>query len=90
MAEASVRTFNRDYVRISPIPNAAALVAIDQSMEDYNTVHPHSWLGYAHPGVHPFPTRRVSGLTASTPPPKGASFHLPIARVWTYPGFVER
>ena len=54
MAEAFVKTFNRDYVRISPIPNAAAVVAMT-SMEDYNTVHPHSWLGYAHPRSTSFP-----------------------------------
>src|SRR5215469_6531288 len=55
MAEPFVKTFNRDYVRISPIPNASALVAIDQSMEDYNTVHPHPWLAYAHPRSTSFP-----------------------------------
>jgi transposase InsO family protein len=50
MAEAFVKTFKRDYVRISPIPNAAAaLVVIDHWMEDYNTVHPHSRLGYYSP-----------------------------------------
>ena len=50
MAESFVKTFKRDYVRISPIPNAAAaLAAIDHWMEDYNTVHPHSRLGYHSP-----------------------------------------
>ena len=43
MAEAFVKTFKRDYA----IPNAAAALAlIDRWMEDYNTVHPHSRLGY--------------------------------------------
>jgi putative transposase len=50
MAEAFVKTFKRDYVRVSPIPNAAAALAlIDRWMEDYNTVHPHSRLGYRSP-----------------------------------------
>jgi putative transposase len=50
MAEAFVKTFKRDYVRISPIPDAAtALARIDSWMEDYNTVHPHSRLGYRSP-----------------------------------------
>ena len=50
MAEAFVKTFKRDYVRVNPIPNAiAALALIDSWMEDYNTVHPHSRLGYRSP-----------------------------------------
>jgi putative transposase len=50
MAEAFVKTFKRDYVRVTPIPDAAtALALIDRWMEDYNTVHPHSRLGYRSP-----------------------------------------
>ena len=50
MAEALVKTFKRDYVRVSPIPDAAtALALVDSWMEDYNTVHPHSRLGYRSP-----------------------------------------
>ena len=50
MAEAFVKTLKRDHVRISPIPNAlTALALIDTWMEDYNTVHPHSRLGYRSP-----------------------------------------
>jgi transposase InsO family protein len=50
MAEAFVKTFKRDYVRVSLIPHApAALAQIDLWMEDYNTVHPHSRLGYRSP-----------------------------------------
>ena len=50
IAEAFVKTFKRDYVRISPIPYAAAALAlIDDWMEDYNTVHLHSRLGYRSP-----------------------------------------
>jgi putative transposase len=50
MAEAFVKTFKRDYVRVNPIPDAAAALAlINHWMEDYNTVHPHSRLGYRSP-----------------------------------------
>ena len=50
MAEAFVKTFKRDYVRVNSIPDAAtALAQIDLWMEDYNTVHPHSRLGYRSP-----------------------------------------
>jgi transposase InsO family protein len=50
MAEAFVKTLKRDYVRVSPIPDAAAALAlVDSWMEDYNTVHPHSRLGYQSP-----------------------------------------
>ena len=50
LAEAFVKTLKRDYVRVSPIPHAAAALAlIDSWMEDYNTVHPHSRLGYRSP-----------------------------------------
>jgi len=50
MAEAFVKTFKRDYVRISPIPDAAtALRQIEKWMDDYNEIHPHSRLGYLSP-----------------------------------------
>ena len=50
MAEAFVKTFKRDYVRVHPIPDACtALLRIDQWMEDYNSEHPHSRLGYRSP-----------------------------------------
>ena len=43
MAEAFVKTFKRDYVRVNPIPDASsALMRIDKWMEDYNSEHPHS------------------------------------------------
>jgi len=49
MAEAFVKTFKRDYVRVSPSPNAAAaLTLIDNWMEDYNTVHPTPGSAIAH------------------------------------------
>ena len=50
MAEAFVKTLKRDYVRVSPIGDAAAaLTQIDRWMKDYKTVHPHSRLGYRSP-----------------------------------------
>ena len=50
MAEAFVRTFKRDYVRVSAIPDAAtALAAIEGWINDYNEVHPHSRLGFRSP-----------------------------------------
>ena len=50
MAEAFVKTFKRDYVRVGLVPDAAAaLLLVDSWMEDYNTVHPHSRLGYRSP-----------------------------------------
>jgi len=50
MAEAFVKTFKRDYVRVGLIPDAAAALAlVDSWMEDYNTVHPHARLGYRSP-----------------------------------------
>jgi putative transposase len=42
MAEAFVKTFKRDYVRINPIPDAVtALALIDTWMEDYNPASQH-------------------------------------------------
>jgi len=50
MAESFVKTFKRDYVRVNPIPDArTALLRIDHWMEDYNSEHPHSRLGYRSP-----------------------------------------
>ena len=50
VAEAFVKTFKRDYVRVSPIPNAlTALASVDNWMADYNEVHPHSRLAYRSP-----------------------------------------
>jgi putative transposase len=37
------------HVRVSLIPNAAALALVDSWMEHYNTVHPHSRLGNCSP-----------------------------------------
>jgi transposase InsO family protein len=50
IAEAFVKTFKRDYVRVNTIPDATmALGAIDRWMTDYNEVHPHSRLGFRSP-----------------------------------------
>ena len=50
MAEAFVKTFKPDYVLVNPIPDArTALLRIDHWMEDYNSEHPHSRLGYRSP-----------------------------------------
>jgi transposase InsO family protein len=50
VAEAFVKTFKRDYVRVSSVPNAeTALAAVTRWMNDYNEVHPHSGLAYRSP-----------------------------------------
>jgi transposase InsO family protein len=50
MAEAFVKTFKRDYVRLAVIRNAhAALSMIERWIEDYNCVHPNSRLGSRSP-----------------------------------------
>ncbi|MGY8664153.1 integrase core domain-containing protein [Bradyrhizobium sp. UFLA05-109] len=43
MAEAFVKTFKRDYIRVNPIADArTALRRIDNWMENYDSEHPHS------------------------------------------------
>lgn len=50
MAEAFVKTFKRDYARVSPRPDAAnVLRQLEGWFEHYNTVHPHKALGYRAP-----------------------------------------
>jgi transposase InsO family protein len=64
IAEAFVKTFKRDYVRVNPIPDAAtALAAIEAWMADYNEVHPHSRLGYRSPSAY----RRATYRPATYP-----------------------
>jgi putative transposase len=47
MAEAFVKTFKRDYARVSPRPDAASVLRqLDGWFEHYNTVHPYKVLGY--------------------------------------------
>jgi transposase InsO family protein len=70
MAAAFVKTFKRNYVRISPIPDVATeLAAIDHWMEDSNTVHPHSRLGYRLPGNTSYsnpPRVRFDGVNSTS------------------------
>jgi transposase InsO family protein len=50
MAEAFVKTFKRDYVRVNPIPDAkTALKQMAGWFEDYNLNHPHSGLNMRSP-----------------------------------------
>jgi len=50
MAEAFVRTIKRDYVRVSPVPDAeTAMRLLPSWMARYNEVHPHKALGYRSP-----------------------------------------
>jgi putative transposase len=50
MAEAFVKTFKRDYVRIHEIPDAVALMKqLPDWFEDYNENHPHSALKMRSP-----------------------------------------
>ena len=50
IAEAFVKTFKRDYVRLSARPDATALLAeLDRWFEDYNEMHPHRALGMRSP-----------------------------------------
>ena len=69
MAKAFVKTFKRDYVRVSPIPNAAAALALIDNLDGglQHRASPFPAGLSLTPGVHHVPTRRVSGLTGSTP-----------------------
>ncbi len=50
MAEAFVKTFKRDYARVSAKPDAASVLhQLDSWFEHYNRVHPHKALGYRSP-----------------------------------------
>lgn len=50
MAEAFVRTMKRDYVRVTAIPDARTVMALlPKWFKHYNTMHPHSALGYRSP-----------------------------------------
>ena len=50
MAEAFVKTFKRDYARVSAKPDAASVLRqLDSWFEHYNSVHPHKALGYHSP-----------------------------------------
>jgi putative transposase len=50
MAEAFVKTFKRDYVRLNPMPDAQSVLSqLHAWFSDYNRVHPHSALQYRSP-----------------------------------------
>ena len=50
MAEAFVRTIKRDYVRVSPRPDAQTVMhQLSAWFTHYNEVHPHKALGYRSP-----------------------------------------
>jgi transposase InsO family protein len=50
IAEAFVKTFKRDYARLSILPDAATVIALLPAwFEDYNEVHPHSGLKFLSP-----------------------------------------
>lgn len=50
MAEAFVKTFKRDYVFVNPTPDGpTVLEQLLRWFTDYNSVHPHSALGYRSP-----------------------------------------
>ena len=62
--EAFVKTFKRDYARVSPRPDAASVLRrLDGWFEHYNTVHPHKALGYRSP--REFREQIVEGTTES-------------------------
>jgi transposase InsO family protein len=50
LAEAFVKTFKRDYVRVNPLSDAQTVLRLlDGWFEDYNENHPHSRLGMRSP-----------------------------------------
>ena len=50
IAEAFVKTFKRDYARLSILPDAKTVIALLAAwFEDYNEVHPHSGLKFFSP-----------------------------------------
>ena len=50
MAEAFVRTLKRDYVRVSPVPDAASVLRqLPLWLAHDNELHPHRALGYRSP-----------------------------------------
>ena len=50
MAEAFVRTLKRDYVRVSPVADAQAVLRqLPGWLAHYNEVHPHRALGSRSP-----------------------------------------
>jgi len=66
MAEAFVKTFKRDYVRVNPTPDAPTVLAqLSAWFADYNAVHPHSALRYRSPDE--FRSEQVSPKSCPVP-----------------------
>ena len=60
MAEAFVRTLKRDYVRVSPRPDAKTVIEqLPSWLAHYNDVHPHRALGYRSPREYIAQTREA-------------------------------
>jgi transposase InsO family protein len=50
MSESFVKTLKRDYVRVTPLPDAVTVLGLVAGwISDYNTVHPHSALRMCSP-----------------------------------------
>jgi transposase InsO family protein len=50
IAEAFVKTFKRDYARLSIVPDAVTVITLLPAwFEDYNEIHPHSGLKFLSP-----------------------------------------
>ena len=75
MSEAFVKTLKRDYVQVTPLPDAQTVLAlIGAWIEDYNDNHPHSGLKMRSPRefiAAQTATARVSGETGARPTPRG-------------------
>ncbi len=68
MAEAFVRTLKRDYVRVSPVPDAETVLRqLPSWLAHYNDIHPHPRAGLpfaprVHPPINPRgPVRELRG-----------------------------
>ena len=71
MAEAFVRTIKRDYVRVSPRPNAQAVLRqLPSWIAHYNEVHPHKALGLSSSQLtkNPDRVRSFGGYNTETRP----------------------
>src|SRR5262249_4377248 len=91
MAEAFVRTIKRDYVRVSPRPDAETVMRqLPAWIAHYNEVHPHKALGYRSPRdssqltQDPDRVRSFGGYNSPTTPV--AVPHLAPAAPWRVAG----
>jgi transposase InsO family protein len=61
-----VRTLKRDYVQVTPLPNAEVVLGLLPAwFEDYNTHHPHSGLKMRSPRVHRSSNRNRLGVRSN-------------------------